>query len=182
LELCAVRACHPERESGEEALMDRLSALEQAIERGIAVAPAAQNTAAPAESKLTEVRQAAPKPVKAAPPPEDEAQAFAQGVKLVIKSDPGVGMILKKGKFLRIEDNALMIEFPEGAEVLAQKVTKSHTIVDQKMSEAFGRDLHIQIAAQSAPKKPTAPDAGGKKRLDQVYEAFPRDKIQIIDD
>ncbi len=181
LELCAVRACHPEREQGEEALMDRLSALEQAVERGIAIAPAAQSTAAPVENKPA-AKPTAPKPAKAAPPPEDEAQAYAQGVKLVIKSDPGTGMILKKGKFVRTEDNALIIEFPEGTEVLAQKITKSHAVIDQKMSEAFGRDLHIQVTTQSAPKKPSAPDAGGRKRLDQVYEAFPRDKIQIIDD
>ncbi len=182
LELCAVRACHPEREAGEEALLDRLSALEQAVEHGIAIAPAAQNAAAPAENKQAASKSAAPKPVKTAPPPEDEAQAYAQGVKLVIKSDPGTGMILKKGKFVRTEENMLIIEFPEGTEVLAQKITKSHAVIEQKMSEAFGRELRLQVTTRNAAPKPTAPDAGGKKRLDQIYEAFPRDKIQIIDD
>jgi hypothetical protein len=31
-------------------------------------------------------------------------------------------------------------------------------------------------------KKSAAPTTDGKKKLDQVYEAFPRDKIEIIDD
>ncbi|MBR3504994.1 MAG: DNA polymerase III subunit gamma/tau, partial [Clostridia bacterium] len=42
LELCAVRGCHPEREQGEEALEDRLAALERAMAEGVRPAAAAQ--------------------------------------------------------------------------------------------------------------------------------------------
>ena len=49
------------------------------------------------------------------------------------------------------------------------------------MSEAFGRELHIQFGGR-AEKKKAAPVTDGRKKLDQVYEAFPRDKIEIIDD
>ena len=40
LELCAVRGCHPEREQDEEALLDRVASLEQAVEKGVVVAQA----------------------------------------------------------------------------------------------------------------------------------------------
>jgi len=53
--------------------------------------------------------------------------------------------------------------------------------VEKHMSEVFGRTLHIQFGSK-VEKKKTGPTTDGRKKLDQVYEAFPRDKIEIIDD
>ena len=53
--------------------------------------------------------------------------------------------------------------------------------MEQQASGVFGRALRVQFISKTA-SKPVGPGAAGKKKLDQVYEAFPRDKIEIIDD
>ena len=187
LELCAVRGCHPEREQGEEALMDRVAMLEQAVERGVQIVPAESAAEVKKSSSAKPASEKAPaeKPVVRRPPPENEAQAFDQGVKLMLKSDPGLGMSLKKGKFAGLDGDMLIIEFPaDGSEIFVQKLNKpdKREAVEKCMSEAFGQPLHVQIGSRAESKKPSAPSADGKKKLDQVYEAFPRDKIEIIDE
>ena len=103
----------------------------------------------------------------------------------MLKSDPGLGMSLKKGKFAGLDGDMLIIEFPaDGSEIFVQKLNKpdKREAVEKCMSEAFGQPLHVQIGSRAESKKPSAPSADGKKKLDQVYEAFPRDKIEIIDE
>ncbi|MBQ2957325.1 MAG: DNA polymerase III subunit gamma/tau, partial [Clostridia bacterium] len=182
LELCAVRGCHPEREQGEEALLDRVASLEHAIEQGVVVSHAEAKPAGSAQQPAAEQAPAPRHPVRR-PPPENDAQAYDQGVKLVLK-DPGVGMALKKGKFIGVEDDMLTIEFPEGGEVFIQKLSRpeAKALIEARMSEVFGRPVHVHLICQSTQKKPASPRADGKKKLDQVYEAFPREKIEIIDD
>jgi len=188
LELCAVRGCHPEREEGTEALLDRLAQLEHAVEHGVIAAAPAQSGAA--ERPASAARSAPAKvPAEKAPvrrpPPEDEAKAFDQAVKQVIKSEPGIGMAIKKGRFVRMEEDTIIIEFPsDGSQVFAQKITKPGVkeLIERHMSDVFGRPVHIQAAAPAQAKRTSQPAAGGKKNLEQVYEAFPREKIEIIDD
>ena len=188
LELCAVRGCHPEREEGTEALLDRLAQLEHAVEHGVIAAAPAQSSAA--ERPASAARSAPAKvPAEKAPvrrpPPEDEAKAFDQAVKQVIKSEPGIGMAIKKGRFVRMEEDTIIIEFPsDGSQVFAQKITKPGVkeLIERHMSDVFGRPVHIQAAAPAQAKRTSQPAAGGKKNLEQVYEAFPREKIEIIDD
>jgi len=188
LELCAVRGCHPEREQDEEALLDRVASLEHAIENGVVVS-AAQQGSAPADGASPEKKSApekapADKPSPRRAPPENDTQAYEQGLKLVIKNDPGTGMLLKKGKFVGLDGDALIIEFPsDGSELFIQRFNKpeKREIIEKYMSETFARTLHIQFGSKT-PKKSNAPSTDGKKKLDQVYEAFPRDKIEIIDD
>ena len=186
LELCAVRGCHPEREQDEEALMDRVASLEHAIEHGIVAvqAPSGEGSAAAAPKPAAEKKPAEKPPVRRAPP-ENEAQAYEQGLKMVVKNAPGTGMLLRKGKFSGLDGDALIIEFPQdGSELFVQRFNKpeKREVVEKCMSEAFGRELHIQFGARAEKKKPTGPSSDGKKKLDQVYEAFPRDKIEIIDE
>ena len=94
-------------------------------------------------------------------------------------------MLLKKAKFAGIDDDTLIIEFPnDGSELFAQRFSKpeKREVIEKHMSDAFGRTVHIQIGSKAPAKKAAAPSTDGKKKLDQVYEAFPRDKIEIIDD
>ncbi len=185
LELCAVRGCHPEREQGEEALFDRVATLESRLEKGVFVTQTPGREVGEKASKPAAEKATAEKPVTRRPPPENEAQAYDQGMKMVIKAEPGAGMLLKKAKFAGIEGDTLYIEFPaDGSELFAQRFAKpeKRDVVEKQMSEAFGRPLHVQVRGQVETRKPAAPKLDGRKKLDQVYEAFPRDKIEIIDD
>jgi len=94
-------------------------------------------------------------------------------------------MAIKKCRFVRMEEDTIIIEFPsDGSQVFAQKITKPGVkeLIERHMSDVFGRPVHIQAAAPAQAKRTSQPAAGGKKNLEQVYEAFPREKIEIIDD
>ena len=187
LELCAVRGCHPEREEGEEALLDRVASLEQALEKGVVVAaPSGKADAAdkPSASQAAPEQAPAARPAVRRAPPENETQAYEQAVKQMIKTDPGSGMLLKKGKFAGIDGDSLLIEFAQdGSQLFMQKLNKPEVreAIERCVSDIFARPLRVQLTSPTV-KKSAAPTSDGKKKLDQVYEAFPRDKIEIIDD
>ena len=185
LELCAVRACRPEREQGEEAVEDRLFAVEKALAEGVRVAPAAQEGGKAPAPKESAKQSAAPAPTpKRAPVPENDEQAWQQAFKAMGRQDPKICIFLKKGRFAGVEGDQALVEFQQdGSEVLMQLLAKpdKRAVVDQCLTEAFGREMHLRATQPGAPaRKTAAPD--GKKNLERVYEAFPREKIEIIDE
>ena len=182
LELNAVRACHPEREQGEEALEDRIAVLEKAVAEGVVAAPAA---AAPAknvpEKKTAKVAPAAP---KSAPPPENEDQAWKQAAQAIGRVDGKIGMFLKKGRFIGVKDGTVTVEYPsDGSEVIMQLLSKPERkeIIDKVVGEIFGENVHFRAVVQGAPVHGN-PAGQGKQAMNRVYESFPRDKIEIIDE
>ena len=183
LELCAVRGCHPEREQGEEALEDRLASLERAMAEGVRPAAAPQQAASPDRAAA----QAAPKPKppasKPAPVPESDEQAYQLAFKAIGRQDPKICIFLKKGRFAGVEGDEALVEYAQdGSEILARLLAApdKRVIVDQCLTEAFGRPMRLRTTQPGAPRKAAAPD--GRKNLERVYEAFPRDKIEIIDE
>ncbi len=183
LELCAVRGCHPEREEGEEALEDRLCAVEAALAAGVRPAASAEGAPAKPAAQVAprESAKAAASAPRRAPVPENDEQAWQQAFKAIGRQDPKICIFLRKGRFAGLDGSEALLEYPEdGSEVLAQLLGRAdkRAVVDQCLSEAFGREVHLRTTKPGAPRK--APDA--RNNLERVYEAFPRDKIEIIDE
>ena len=114
---------------------------------------------------------------------ENDEQAYQQAYKAIGRQDPKICIFLKKGRFAGVEGDEVLIEYPQdGSEVLARLLTApdKRAVVDQCLSEAFGRAMRLRTTQPGAPKKAAAPDA--RKNLERVYEAFPREKIEIIDE
>ena len=182
LELCAVRACRPERERDEESLEDRLYAVEKALAEGVRAAPAASpgdRQAAPSADA-----KAAPPAAKNAPVPENDEQAWQQAFKAIGRQDPKICIFLKKGRFAGTDGDQALLEYPQdGSEVLMKLLAapEKRAVVDQCLSEAFGREMHLRAVQPGASARKAAAPAG-RKNLDRVYEAFPREKIEIIDE
>ncbi|MBO4883786.1 MAG: DNA polymerase III subunit gamma/tau [Clostridia bacterium] len=187
LELCAVRACHPEREQGEEALEDRLYAVEKALAEGVRAAPAAPSAPGAKATVPAAPKEGAgisPPPPRSAPVPENDEQAWQQAFKAIGRQDPKICIFLRKGRFAGADGDQALLEYPlDGGEVLMKLLAapEKRAVVDQCLSEAFGREMHLQTVQPGAPvRKTAAPD--GKRNLERVYEAFPREKIEIIDE
>ena len=183
LELNAVRACHPEREQGEEALEDRIAVLEKTVAEGVTLAPAP--SAVPAKDMpVREPVKAAPAPKKSAPPPENEDQAWQQAFKAIGRADAKIGIFLKKGRFTGVKDGMAVVEYPpDGSEVIVQLLGRpdKKEIIDKALGEAFGGGVRLRAVVQGASQRESA--AGQSRRaLDKIYEAFPRDKIEIVDE
>ncbi len=186
LELCAVRACRPEREQGEEALEDRLAVLEKALAEGNFAAPVSGEKAVAQASRRESAPSSAvaPAPKKSAPPENDE-QAWQQAYKAIGRIDAKIGIFLKKGRFAGLEDDAAVIEYPQdGSEVIVQLLNRPEKkeIIEKALSEAFGRSLRLRATLEGAASGAPANSAPGKKALDKIYDAFPRDKIEIVDE
>ena len=181
LELCAVRACHPEEETSREALEDRLAALEKAVSEGAVAAPAARPARA-AKSGKAEEAPAAPKPVKRAPPANDQ-EAYNTAMKLLFTADPRIAMLMRKGVFTGVTDDCAVVEFPGdgsdvNADLLAQPAKKE--AIEKALTEAFGKPMHVRFATHT-PKAPAPPKNAGEK-LSAVYDAFPREGIELTDE
>ena len=183
LELNAVRACHPEREQGEEALEDRIAVLEKTVAEGVTIAPA-PSAASAKDAPQQPSPKVTPAPKKSAPPPENEEQAWKQAVLAIGRVDGKIGMFLKKGRFIGVKDGAATIEYPsDGSEVIVQLLNKPEKkeTIDKVVGEIFGSGVHFRAMVQGA-STPKGTTGQGKARLDKVYEAFPRDKIEIVDE
>ena len=182
LELSAVRACHPEREQGEEALEDRIAQLEKTVAEGVTIAAAP--SASPARDTPKEAPRATPAPKKSAPPPESEDQAWQQAFKAIGRADAKICIFLKKGRFTGVKDGMAVVEYPpDGSEVIVQLLNRpdKREIIDRALGEAFGSDVHLRTVVQGASARESAAGSG-KRALDKIYEAFPRDKIEIVDE
>jgi len=184
LELCAVRGCRPEREPDEEALEDRLCVVEKALAEGVRAAPPAGAARASAPAAAKDAGTPAPPAPKSAPAPENDEQAWQQAFKAIGRQDPKICIFLKKGRFAGLDGDQVLLEYPaDGSELLAQLLSRTdkQAIVDQCLSEAFGRAVHLRTTQPGAAAR-KVPAADGRKALEQIYETFPRDRIEIIDE
>ena len=185
LELCAVRACHPERETTEDALVDRLTVLETKITSGaIQVSDdtrkASRKTSEPphASSPTVKTTQAV-HTEKATVVQEDETKLYQQTLKLIGKQDANIVMVLKKASFAGVTNGAAHIEFPEGNEVFIALITQESkkAILESCFSEVFGRPLRVVITQKDAKTKSTAE----KDIIDRVIDTFSRENVIITD-
>ncbi len=181
LELYTVRACHPPEERSIEALEERLFALEKAISEGtIQAAPAAPQRAAQAASAPAQAPPPAPRRI----PPESDDAAYKQALKLLFAAEPRLSLLLKKAQFNGLSGDQALLTFPgDGSDINAALLSQQDKkqAVDKALSEAFGREVHAQFGS-GAPAAPTGPTKDARQKLDAVYDAFPRESIELTDD
>ena len=181
LELAAVRACQPEAEEDSD-LRERLDRMEKRIESGsIAVAaPAAGPDAAAAP-----VQQAGggKKPAPAAkisapaavPPPE-----YLAGIEKFAAENSNVRRMLEKMQFAGIEDGVVTVAFGKDGIMVRRVLEAKQGLIEAALSDAFGAPMRLRMVneGQTAAAKPTA-DA--RRVIEQSYDVFGRDKIDLTD-
>ncbi|MDO5323380.1 MAG: DNA polymerase III subunit gamma/tau [Clostridia bacterium] len=177
LELAAVRACHPEQEE-ESDLRERLDRMEKRIENGAVAAPAPKTTPA-AEKKPDAPKKPSPaakvSAPAAAPPPE-----YLAGIEKFAAENGSVKRMLEKMQFAGIEDGVVTVSFGKDGIMVRRVLEAKQGLIEAALSESFGTPMRLRMVneGQTAQAKPSA---AAKSVIEQSYDVFGRDKIDLTD-
>ena len=177
LELAAVRACHPEQEE-ESDLRERLDRMEKRIESGVVAAPAAKAAPVP-EKKPDAPKKSAPaakvSAPAAAPPPE-----YLAGIEKFAAENGSVKRMLEKMQFAGIEDGVVTVAFGKDGIMVRRVLEAKQALIEAALSESFGSPVRLRMVneGQAAQAKPSA---AAKSVIEQSYDVFGRDKIDLTD-
>jgi DNA polymerase-3 subunit gamma/tau len=189
LELCAFRACRPEREEHVEALMERIARLEAKLE-GLASAPfeplvqsAVKPAAAPEGARPGPAPAKPAKPKRAPDAPGEKARPsgadlWEKAVKAISKEQPQLAGVLKHAAFLGLDGDNVRVEFPRARAFYRQILEKQdkRALVEQALCAAFGRTVHLQLLQAAEAARVDV------RTLEQAYDVFGRDKVSVLDD
>lgn len=185
LELCVVRACHPEREVEVEALLDRVQSLELKLKGGFVPAqPAQQAHAEPLSKPEQPVQAARPRETAPSAPSGSDAELYKQAVKAVRKADIANYSPLSKAKFAGVEGDAVRLVFPKEGAIYIKMLEResARASVENQLSAAFGRPMRMVLSADTPAAAQKAQNAGARENLSNIYDVFGRDKVEVIDD
>ena len=181
LELCAVRACRPQEEQGAEAMAERIEKLENAVKNGVVAAPAA----ASAEAKPTSPRPAAPKPAapKPAAPKLPTDETFDKAVAAVAVNNPAIRAPLGSMKFGGINNGVLTGIFAKKQMMHMKLLERKQDVLEAALTEAYGENIKLilKLEGEATPAAGKV-DSGTRKTMEQAFEVFGRDVVEVTDD
>lgn len=180
LELAAVRACHPEQEE-DAAIAERLSRMEKMLEGGVVPARKASSAAQMAASSP----ESAPAPVSAekkiiSAPAATPPTEYLAAIEKVGAEVPSIKSMLPKMRFGGIENGIVTVEFGGDGIMVRRLIEAKSAIIEAALSECFGSPMRLRTAAAGAAA-PKQTSASAKRVIEQSYEIFGRDKIDITD-
>ena len=194
LELCAVRACQPQREQSIEALLSRISLLEQKIEAGLIAAPVPSLSASAPAPKEPEKQPPASQPAIPAPapapkpkpthakakPPEEWEKMLA----LLSERAKSVHIPLTKHSSVVLDGDALRVGFPKAFNMFMNVLQTEDKLrlLSQIATEAFGRPMEVSIMEDTHLPAPKSVPASATADIDHIYSTFGRDKVSVVDD
>ena len=179
LELAAVRACHPEQEE-ESDLRERLDRMEKRMASGLVAAPAPKTAPAPSEEKKPDAPKKPSPAAKvsapaAVPPPE-----YLAGIEKFAAENGSVKRMLEKMQFAGIEDGVVTVAFGKDGIMVRRVLEAKQKLIEAALSESFGAPMRLRMVneGQAAQAKPSA---AAKSVIEQSYDVFGRDKIDLTD-
>lgn len=171
LELAAVRACHPEQEA-ESTLAERIARVEKLLREGTFSAKPAPTEKPAAKPQPPKAKVSAP---KAQPP-----QEYLNAIERIKAENPSIRNMLDKMYFAGIENNIVGVEFPSDAVMVKPLLERKIAIFEQALSDAFGMPMTLRMSVQGKTQGKTSAQA--KSIIEQSYDIFGRDKIELTDD
>lgn len=183
LELCTVRACHPESEP-DASLAERVAKIEDTLKNGVVSQPAPQNApekTVPAQKPTKEPAKkptARPKPTEAIAPPKEYLDAIAA----VTSDNPSVKGPVGEMTFVGMQDGVVHVEFPKKSMVLMKLLERKSGLFDAALTAAFGTSTKIAMALEGTgrPATRSAPTPA-KNIIEQSYEIFGRENIDLTE-
>ena len=182
LELCAVRACHPEEEP-KAGIEERVARVEKALEKGVvAVRPAA----------AAQSRQSAPPPAVGAPQPESAPKRTApaltppdeylRALEIFGQDNASVRPALASMRFAGLDGDAVRVEFAKKNMMHMKMLERKQAGLEQALSEAFGRTMHIAFRTEDeGGASPAGMSVEARRRIEMAYDVFGREPIDITD-
>ena len=183
LELCAVRACHPEAEK-DAALEERIAKVENAVKNGVAIAvPAASAQAAP-QTEAAPAEATAPSPTApaaAAANTADVPQEYLSAIAAVKEANPSIAGPISAMIFVGIAGDIVTVEFPKKNLMFLKILEKRTAIFNEALSAKFGRPMTIVMRAEGVNSSAAKASSPAKKVIEQSYDIFGRENIEIKD-
>ena len=181
LELCAVRACHPEAEK-DATLEERIAKVENAVKNGVAIAAPAPQSASPAPAAAPESASAAAPAAQsaAAAPKTDIPQEYLSAIAAVKEANPSIAGPIDAMIFTGINDNVVHVEFPKKNLMFLKMLERKAALFNEALSSKFGRPMTIvmKVEGTASAAKTSSP---AKKVIEQSYDIFGRENIEIKD-
>ena len=182
LELCAVRACHPEAEP-DASLAERVAKIEAALKSGVTVQPVqAQKPPEAFAPEPENVKKPAEKP-SAAPadavlPPKE----YLDAVVAVAGENPSVKAAVGAMTFVGVSDGVAYVEFPKKNMMYMKVLERKTDLFDAALTQTFGTSMKISMALEGAarPTVKTTP-APAKGIIEQSYDIFGRENIELTE-
>ena len=189
LELCAVRACHPERERSAAALEERVALLEKALASGALPARAAPGAAAPGEKAPRRPSREAGKPpagakeaAAASDPPSQALQGWEKAKQLAQTSNKMLYSVLDKVEFGGMEGDVVTLRVPRKWVMYFQMLERKKDNLEELLSGAFGRAVRARVTMEGAKERAsTEKSADAGKALSQVFDVFGRENVSVVD-
>jgi DNA polymerase-3 subunit gamma/tau len=184
LELCAVRACHPEAEP-DASLAERVAKIESALKNGVAVQPvqAQRQSEVPTPAPRPEATQKAAEKPKAAPadavlPPKEYLDAVAA----VAGENPSVKAAMSEMTFIGVTDGVAYVEFPKKNLMYMKVLERKNDLFDAALTQTFGAPMKISMALEGAARPALkATPAPAKGVIELSYDIFGRENIELTE-
>ena len=179
LELAAVRTCHPETEE-DATVSERLDRVEKMIASGTFTAKAAP-AAAPAGAETPDKKESPAKSRAPAVPGETPPQAYLDAVEKLGQENPSIRSPLASMRFMRFDGNQVFVEFDIKLNMHMELLKRKKQMLDAALSDAFGSPVGIVMSTEDDASTPRSVSAVAREVINQSYDIFGRDKIDIID-
>lgn len=177
LELATVRACHPESEP-DASVTERLERVEKLVESGIAAAPPAAKPAA-VKPTAKPVRPSAPK--SSPTPAETPPQQYLDAVEKLGLDNPSIRSPLGSMRFIRFDGQQVVVEFGKKQMMHMRMLERKKAMLDAALSETFGAPVGIFMQLEGQNNLDKSVSEVAKDVINQSYDVFGRDKIDLID-
>ncbi len=143
-EIALIKLCRPQMEAKKDALLDRIRAVEEKVEKGVVVTAVPQGQGMPVNA----VSQAAPVVKKELPKaiPEDVEQAVSNWQAIVGKAEQPMKLYLQNAKLSLGGDNRLMVVLPDG--IMSDYFTQDKGHQEQLthlISGFLGKQIEVEI-------------------------------------
>ncbi len=178
LELATVRACHPETEE-DATVSERLERVEKMIASGNITAKAPASAPQKAESPA---KAAAPaKPKAPAAPSVTPPQQYLEAIDKLSSENPSIRSPLGTMRFMRYEGNQVFVEFEKKHLMNMRLLERKKQMIDGALSEAFGTAISIVMRTEDDANAAKTVSAVAKDVINQSYDIFGRENIDIVD-
>ena len=181
LELCAVRACHPEAEK-DASMEERVSKVEDILRSGkisLSAAPArspAEKNAPPAQ------KPAAAKPAARSTPTAEPTLEYLSAMGAVQSANPPMAGAMASMIYAGETDDMVTVEFAKKNMMHMKLLERKLKIFEDALSEAYARPMRLNMRLEGS-SGPAAGAASSPARsiIEQSYDIFGRENIEITD-
>lgn len=179
LELCAVRACHPESEK-DASIEERIARVEDALRSGkLTAAPA---PAQPAREEAAPASKPSPAPAKARKNAAEPSPEYLSAIGSLQAANPPMVGAMASMAYVGESGDAVNVEFARKNMMHMKLLERKQKLLDDALTAAYGRPMRLVMHLEGAAASPSgSASAPAKNIIEQSYDIFGRDKIEITD-